>query len=140
MALSDIPLFGMLRERMHWVQARQGVLSQNVANAHTPGYAAQDVREFNFRDALKSTTSGQLHMASTRAGHLSGSATSMATRGDVKTESAPDSETSANGNSVVLEEQMMKVAENQMDYQTATTLYTKGLGMLRMAVTGRSQA
>ncbi len=50
----------------------------------------------------------------------------------------PDSETSSNGNSVVLEEQMMKVSENQMDYQTATTLYSKGLGLLRMAVTGRA--
>jgi flagellar basal-body rod protein FlgB len=140
MAFSDIPLFGMLRERMHWVQARQGVLSQNVANAHTPGYEAQDVREPDFRNHLKNSTSGQLQMASTRSGHLKGSATTMATRSDFDVTKSPDSETSTNGNSVVLEEQMMKVAENQMDYQTATTLYSKGLGMLRMAVTGRSSA
>ena len=137
MALSDIPLFGMLRERMHWVQARQSVLSQNVANAHTPGFTAQDIKEPDFRTVLKSTTSGQLHMATTRAGHLSGSATTASARSDFSTRDTPDSETQANGNSVVLEEQMMKVAENQMDYQTATSLYTKGLGMLRMAVTGR---
>ncbi len=137
MAFSDIPLFGMLRERMHWVQARQSVLSQNVANAHTPGFTAQDIKEPDFRNVLKSTTSGTLHMASTRAGHMSGSTTSTSARGDFSTRNAPDSETSSNGNSVVLEEQMMKVAENQMDYQTATTLYSKGLGMLRMAVTGR---
>jgi len=140
MALSDIPLFGMLRERMHWVQARQSVLSQNVANAHTPGFTAQDVRETDFRNVLKNSTSGQLQMAATRVGHLSGSPTTTSARGDFATKDAPDSETSANGNSVVLEEQMMKVAENQMDYQTATTLYTKGLGMLRMAVTGRGSS
>jgi len=137
MAFSDIPLFGMLRERMHWVQARQGVLSQNVANAHTPGYAAQDMKEPDFRNVLKSTTSGQLHMTATRAGHITGTPSSSANAGDYTVKDTPDSETASNGNSVVLEEQMMKVAQNQMDYQTATTLYSKGLGMLRMAVTGR---
>lgn len=140
MAFSDIPLFGMLRERMHWVQARQGVLSQNVANADMPGYAAQDIKEPDFRNVLRNTTSGQLQMASTRSGHLTGSTTSKAAVGDFSIKDAPDSETTANGNSVVLEEQMMKVAENQMDYQTVTALYKKGLGMLRTAITGSSSA
>ncbi|MEQ8747609.1 flagellar basal body rod protein FlgB [Pyruvatibacter sp.] len=140
MSLSDIPLFGMLKERMNWVQSRQSVLSQNVANAHTPGYTAQDLKEPDFRNVLKSTTGGQLHLAATREGHMSGSKTSAGARGDFRPHKSPDSETTSTGNSVVLEEQMMKVAENQMDYQTATSLYSKGLGMLRMAVTGRSSA
>ena len=37
------------------------------------------------------------------------------------------------GNAVSLEDEMMKVANNQMDYQAATALYTRGLGMLRTA-------
>ena len=31
------------------------------------------------------------------------------------------------GNAVNLEDEMMKVAANQMDYQAATTLYTRSL-------------
>ena len=38
------------------------------------------------------------------------------------------------GNNVVLEEQMMKVTQNQMDYQAATTLYSRGLGLIRTAL------
>lgn len=136
MSLSDIPLFGMLRERMHWLQARQSVLSENVANADTPGFGARDLKAPDFRDMLKGE-GGRLQMASTRSGHLAGSATSTARVGDFRAEDAPDSETSSNGNSVVLEEQMMKVSETQMDYQTATGLYSKGLSLIRIAVTGR---
>ena len=46
----------------------------------------------------------------------------------------PDFETTPTGNSVVLEEQMIKAAENQMDYQTVTGLYSKSIGMLRIAL------
>ena len=43
-------------------------------------------------------------------------------------------ETTPDGNSVVLEDEMMKVAETQQDYQLATMLYGKSLGLLKMAV------
>ena len=42
-------------------------------------------------------------------------------------------EITPSGNAVVLEEQMMQVTANQMDYQAVTTLYSKGLNMIRMA-------
>ena len=38
----------MLRERMSWLNARQDVLSQNVANADTPGYTARDLKPLDF--------------------------------------------------------------------------------------------
>ena len=43
-------------------------------------------------------------------------------------------ETRPAGNSVSMEDQMMKVAGNQMDYQAATSLYTKSLGLLMTAI------
>ena len=36
MAITDIPIFSMLRTRMQWHQERQRVLAENVANADTP--------------------------------------------------------------------------------------------------------
>ena len=38
------------------------------------------------------------------------------------------------GNAVNLEDEMIKVAANQMDYQAATTLYTRSLGLLKTAI------
>jgi flagellar basal-body rod protein FlgB len=46
---------------------------------------------------------------------------------------APDSETTLDGNSVVLEEQMLKMGEARMGYDAAVGFYQKSLGMIRMA-------
>jgi flagellar basal-body rod protein FlgB len=48
-------------------------------------------------------------------------------------QSAPDSETTLDGNSVVLEEQMLKMAEARANYDAAVGFYQKSLGMIRMA-------
>ena len=55
-------------------------------------------------------------------------------------EDAPGAEQQANfevtpeGNGVTIEDEMMKVTANQMDYQAVTTLYTKSLGLIRTAL------
>ena len=38
------------------------------------------------------------------------------------------------GNAVSLEDEMLKVASNQMDFQAATSLYNKSLGLIKIAV------
>ena len=38
------------------------------------------------------------------------------------------------GNAVSLEDEMMKIADNQMDFQTVSALYSKGLGLIKLAV------
>jgi len=38
------------------------------------------------------------------------------------------------GNAVSLEDEMLKVAANQMDYQAATSLYSRSLGLIKSAV------
>jgi flagellar basal-body rod protein FlgB len=38
------------------------------------------------------------------------------------------------GNGVTLEDEMMKVASNQMDYQAATTLYTRSMRLIKTAI------
>ena len=46
----------------------------------------------------------------------------------------PDSETTLNGNQVVLEEQMLKMSESRSDYDAAIGFYQKSLGLLHMAI------
>lgn len=45
MNLKSMPLFGLMGRRMAWLTQRQMVLSQNIANADTPGYKPKDLRK-----------------------------------------------------------------------------------------------
>ena len=45
-----------------------------------------------------------------------------------------DSETTIDGNAVVLEEQMSRSAEARMQFETGVALYQKGLALVRLAI------
>ncbi len=131
MAIADLPLFQALRTKMRWHQARQGVLAENVANADTPGYRARDLKNVNFERTLQLSL-GSVSAARTHSAHFSAG---IAGRSNVHgTQKAEQFEITPNGNGVTLEEQMMQVTANQMDYHAAATLYSRGLGMIRTAV------
>lgn len=134
MDFSKLPLFTAMTRRMTWLGQRQQVLAQNIANADTPGYAAQDLKEPSFNDLLRgSSTTGaggaKLMMASTQPGHLGGANPAKPT-----IEKVSDSEKKTSGNTVVLEDQMMKVSKTAMDFQLTTNLYRKHLNMIKTAL------
>jgi flagellar basal-body rod protein FlgB len=132
MAISDIPILSMLRTRMNWQQQRQKVLADNVANSDTPNYQPRDLVEPTFgRSAMPGTMS--LTLARTAPGHL-GSDSAGGGGGGFETNRAGGFEVKPAGNAVSLEDQMMKVAANQMDYQAATTLYARSLGLIKTAL------
>jgi flagellar basal-body rod protein FlgB len=127
MAITDIPIFSMLRSKMQWHQQRQQLLAQNVANADTPHYHPLDLAEQKFQ--LGAPGPASLQLARTDPGHLAGFTDS----GDLP--SNPNQyQVRPAGNAVNLEDEMIKVAANQMDYQAATQLYSRSLGLLRTAV------
>ena len=131
MVLDDIPLFGLIKGRLGYLGQRQKLISQNVANADTPGYTARDLKPFTFEAAMKSANRPNgVSPIATNPMHLPGT-TRPATVWTSK--STPDSETTLDGNSVVLEEQMMKMAEARMGYDAAVSFYQKSLGFLRTA-------
>lgn len=134
MDITKLALFETMRERLTFLSARQTVLAENVANANTPGYAAQDVELPKF-DMLAATEAGNTpFMATTNPRHIT--ASSSGAEG-FRVTRMPDSESTPNGNSVNLEDQMMKISSVQMDYATVTQLYKKALGMLRIAAGGQ---
>ena len=55
-------------------------------------------------------------------------------RPQFRTESKGNYEVRPTGNAVNIEEEMMKVAANQMDYQAATAVYTRSLGLIKTAL------
>ncbi|MFC0634927.1 flagellar basal body rod protein FlgB [Brevundimonas balnearis] len=129
MSVNDLPLMQAIRGRLSWLDQRQRVIAENVANADTPGYAARDLRQpTDFARALQSA--GGLQMARTSATHLS---PPNAGPGRFTSRAAPDSETTLDGNSVVVEEQMLKMAESRMAYDAAIGFYQKSMQMIRLA-------
>jgi flagellar basal-body rod protein FlgB len=127
MPISDIPILSMLRERMQWHQAREQVLAENVANADTPNYQAKDLAPPDFQRELSAAS---LTLARTEPGHIGGTGggAQFATDETARYEMTP------RGNSVTHEDEMMKVASNQMDFEAATSLYTHSLAMIRLAI------
>ena len=131
MAISEIPIFSMLRTRMHWHQERQRILSENVSNADTPNFRPRDLAPLTFDKTEPKPTSG-LTLARTDEQHVAG-AGSDGGRG-FRVDRRHGFEIRPAGNSVGLEDQMMKVAANQMDYQAATALYSRGLALIKTAL------
>jgi flagellar basal-body rod protein FlgB len=128
MAISNIPRFGMLRTRMHWHQERQRILAENVANADTPRFQPRDLSQPTFDRTRPPAT--EVSVVRTNAAHLVGAAGSTQFRLDRN----GGFEARPSGNAVVLEDEMMKVANNQMDFQAASSLYARGLGLLKTAI------
>ena len=135
MAVGDLKLFSMLRSKMHWHQARQRVLAENVANADTTGYRARDLSKFKFDRMLSARQADGLSTSVTNAKHIQGK--TIISHEPFGSKKVDGFEVTPEGNGVVLEEQMMKVTANQMDYQAVSSLYSKGLGMIRMAAKRR---
>jgi flagellar basal-body rod protein FlgB len=134
MNLAEIPLFSMLRGRLGYLSERQKVIAQNVANTDTARYISEDLKPFSFDAKVQMQRVGQAGtMAATQAGHMTPKSEHRAPGGPFKTTKAPGSETTLNGNAVVLEEEMIKMSESRMNYDAAISFYQKSLGLLRMA-------
>jgi flagellar basal-body rod protein FlgB len=128
MDLARVPLFEAMAKRLGWLTERQSLLAQNVANANTPGYAAKDLQEPDFSDLLKKS-GGSIHMVTTQSAHLGGGNGG----GAVLDKTAAKNKT-LGGNSVSLEDQMMKVSTNASDYAMITSLYRQQLSLIKIAL------
>lgn len=128
MAITDLPLFAMLRSRMQWHQERQRILAENVANADTPNFRPHDLAPLQFERELPRVASVALDR--TEPGHMA----ARDAAGQFGGGRFGGYEMRAAGNAVSLEDEMIKVAANQMDYQAATTLYTRSLGLIKAAI------
>jgi flagellar basal-body rod protein FlgB len=133
LSLTGSPLVSMLKTRMHWHQTRQKLLAENVANADTRGFQPKDLKVPTFTPAGV-VTGGALEPLRTDPNHL----VSTASRSGEDQRQARRFEVTPSGNAVSLEDEMLKVAQNQSDYQLAASLYQKSLQMLRTAVGRRA--
>lgn len=131
MNFSEIPLVSMINARLSWLGQRQQVLADNVANAETPGYQPKDLRPLEFRNVLAAERGGATQLATTHPVHLPGSA---ASRGFELAQAGDAEVVDATGNSVLLEDELVKVSKTASDYQLTTGLYRKTMSMVRTAL------
>jgi flagellar basal-body rod protein FlgB len=127
MAIPDLPILSMLRTRMQWHQQRQRVLAENIAHADTPRYHARDLAPPNFASALQRAS---VTMARTDPGHIEAVGGSVQFDDDrnVRYETRP------RGTAVSHEEEMLKLAGNQAEYDAVTSIYTHSLSLIKTAV------
>ena len=108
--------------------ARQTVISQNIANADTPGYHARDITDFaSAVDGAGMAFSARV----TRPGHIPFGP--GATGHDIRETSALGTET-PNGNTVALEDQVMRAAQVKQSHDMALGVYQKSMDNLRMSL------
>jgi flagellar basal-body rod protein FlgB len=133
MDLSQTQFFGLLRARLTQLSERQRLISENIANASTPGYRPRDLDTSAFERMLASAGGAEagLQMVRTSPTHMMPGGAMGPTQANITT--VPDSETTIDGNAVVLEDQMAKASDTRMQFDTAIALYQKGLDLLRMA-------
>ena len=130
MDLSNLTVFSAVTRRMSWLAKRQEVLSQNVANADTPGYIPSDLKAQSFAGYLPGPIA-RAELRKTQPDHLDPQDLSRAAEPQ-KTRNYY--EIMPSGNAVVLEEQLMNINQVQGDYRLATNLYSKHIAMLRAAL------
>jgi flagellar basal-body rod protein FlgB len=119
-------LMQALKTRMHWHQSRQKLLAENVANADSPGFRPSDLKA----PAIGRGAAESVQLAVTSPGHMGASGR----HGGFDPMKAQRFEVTPNGNAVNLEDEMLKVSQNQGDFQLAATLYSKGLGLMKIAI------
>ena len=131
MGLLDMPVFTALTDKMHWHQARQGLLAENVANAETPGYHGRDLKQFDFAEQTGPFSSVTVTTTATQPKHFS---VGNEGQGALGGQPMANFEITPEGNGVSLEDEMMKVSTNLMDYQAATSVYQKSIKILKTAM------
>ena len=127
----DINILSLASGLAAHAAARQQVIAENTAHADTPGYKARDIADFS---TILDSQTGAFAARTTRPGHIPFGADA---RGfDAREQTALGAET-PNGNTVSLEDQMMRSAEVRQDHDLAIGVYAKSLEILRTTVTGR---
>lgn len=138
MTTQELALMQGMIKKMDWLEERQKVLAQNIANADTPNYRPMDVTPLDFKGFLESSTSSVSlsapGLATTKENHMGlGGTSDSAREADVKKQKKTY-EVAPAGNSVVLEEQLLKMNQNVTDHRMISTLYQKNIDMLKTSL------
>jgi flagellar basal-body rod protein FlgB len=126
--MEPIYLFNLVNLERGWLSARQSLVSQNIANANTPGYKALDAVPFTKildQSSLQMTGDNPLHQQPPSGGVRSVS---------IKEDGAW--ETTHSGNNVSLESEMIKAGEVRGAFSLDTNILKTFQGMWLASLKG----
>ncbi|MGF6172760.1 flagellar basal body rod protein FlgB [Ensifer sp. 4252] len=124
--MQPIQLFELASRQAQWLTVRQNVVAGNIANANTPHYKAKDVKPFE--SVLQNTG---IQMAATNKAHF----TESLEASQVAEVSMLDGvQIQQSGNSVAIEQEMMKTGEIKRDYELSAGLVKAFHRMMLMTV------
>ncbi|WP_439595302.1 flagellar basal body rod protein FlgB [Falsiroseomonas sp.] len=112
--------------RVNWLDRRQAVLAQNIANADTPNYRPHDLQPFARHLAAALPPA----MARTAPAHLAprGGGQAGAPEDRQVAEAVPD------GNAVSLDREAVRIAETDTAHALAMAVHRSFMGMFRLAL------
>lgn len=126
-------LITALKATLSYSSERQKVLGQNIANANTPGYKAKDLAPIKFSDYLNNTNN-DIKITVTSPMHINKNEANSS----FNTIKQQDTyETTPTGNNVVIEDQMLKISENNSIFHLASNLYRKFSSLIKLAVSNK---
>jgi flagellar basal-body rod protein FlgB len=128
--MDTMSVFDLAQKRAQWLAVRQQVVAGNVANANTPGYEARDLSAFT--TVLDSSATG---LATTNVNHFS----DLDMDGSSALRSRPIKNSwdpVASGNSVSIEQEIVKAGDIAKDYAFATNVMRTMQRMWLMSAKG----
>ncbi|USI73271.1 flagellar biosynthesis protein FlgB [Sphingomonas morindae] len=135
---SQPPLLDAITRSLHHLATRQRVVAENIANSETPHFRARDVRPPDFgallerqigRGGVQRITPPQVVPTEAMVALGVPRPADRATIRDRAT-----SETKPDGNTVSLEDQLLKMGQIRTDFAAMTNLYRKQLGLINGAI------
>ena len=106
--------------------ARMGVISRNVANADTPGFKAMDLPSF-----AETYQDSDFAMRATRPQHFGAAADLSEPQMQVRRAKGADA---PNGNTVSLEQEMVKMADVRQGHEMALAIYRNTADIIRASL------
>lgn len=107
---------------------RQALVAQNIANADTPDYRAQDLEAFD--TALQKST--DFEWSTTRKTHITPS--SVTDTSNIVQDTTGGIE--PNGNTVSIDNEMLRAVDVQKQHSRAIAIYKSAMTILRTSVKG----
>ena len=124
---ADLNIFQTARSMAVHATQRQALVAENIANSDTPGYRARDLDLFASAFA---SSAGETSMRATRPAHFRDAETASS-RVRVRTDEAVPE---PNGNSVSLENEMVRAVEIKRQHDRAMAIYKSSLNILRISL------
>ncbi len=127
-------IFSLAQKSLDFRTQRHDLLSSNIANKDTPGYHAEDmVFEKSLQKALHADEPGLLQ--TTNSKHFDGRNTPPIDQVEAQRIQSASPFPDFDGNTVDLDREMAKVAENQLMYNATIRMLTHQFRMLKTTIT-----